>query len=336
MDSTVREKPPQDAEGPRRSVQASPRTDGRETASKRAVFVDRDKTLIEDPGYINAPDQVRLLPGVAEAIRRLRQAGYLVVVASNQSGVARGLVTEAELAEIHQTMRERLRQHGCDVDAVYYCPYLDGPEAVREEYRRESDLRKPKPGMLRRAAEDLEIDLSASWMVGDSPRDVEAGRAAGCRTVLLRGAPRADDESRDAEFVAPNLAAAADYILKQTEVVIMQTQSETADTPTAEPPEALYGVSPAPRATSENLLAQMLEEMRVMRRERQYGDFSIGKLAGAIFQAFALCAVIWGLYAWMNADSASDPEAATAATIRLLCAIVFQLIALTCFTAARR
>ncbi len=116
----------------------------------------------------------------------------------------------------------------------------------------------------------------------------------------------------------------------------MQTHPETADTPTAEPPEALYGVSPAPRATSEDLLAQVLEEMRVMRRERQYGDFSIGKLAGAIFQAFALCAVIWGLYAWLNAGSGPDPEAATAATIRLLCAIVFQLIALTCFTAARR
>ena len=164
--------------------------------SRPAVFLDRDKTIIADPGYIADPRQVSLLPGAAEAIRRWNAAGFAVVVVTNQSGVARGLLTEERLAEIHQRLRDLLQADGARLDAIYYCPFLDGPEAVVERYRMDSELRKPKPGMLRLAAQDLGLDLSRSWMIGDSRHDVTAGAAAGCRTILIdpagRSAPRGE------------------------------------------------------------------------------------------------------------------------------------------------
>lgn len=150
-----------------------------------AVFLDRDGTMIEDPGYLRAVSQVRLLPGVAEAIRSLRHAGYRIVVATNQSGIARGYFNEIDLAAVHDRLRELLAGQGAQLDGIYYCPYH--PEGVVPAYRKESDWRKPACGMLTAAAQDLGLDLPASWMVGDSPRDVEAGRRAGCRTALVAG-----------------------------------------------------------------------------------------------------------------------------------------------------
>ena len=115
--------------------------------SKPAVFWDRDGTLIEDPGYLRDPDQVKLLPGAATALKLLASAGYDNIVATNQSGVARGLMDETAVESIHLRLRELLAREGTGLDAVYYCPYLDGPDAVVEQYRRDSDLRKPKPGV---------------------------------------------------------------------------------------------------------------------------------------------------------------------------------------------
>jgi len=149
----------------------------------KAVFIDRDGTLIEDPGYLRDPAGVRLLPGVSEAIRSLRQAGYRVVVVTNQSGVARGFLTERTLEAIHTELRRQLAEHGAALDGLYYCPYH--PDGRVEGYAVESDLRKPAPGMLFQAARELDIDLSNSWMVGDSPVDIQAGRSAGCRTIRL-------------------------------------------------------------------------------------------------------------------------------------------------------
>lgn len=149
----------------------------------KAVFLDRDDTLIDDPGYINHPDQVELLPGAVEALVQLRKMGYKLIVVSNQSGVARGIVSEDVLEHIHQRLRELLGRGNAHLDAIYYCPYH--PEGVIEDYRAESDLRKPNPGMLLRAADELKIDLSESWMIGDSYRDVIAGKRAGCKTVLI-------------------------------------------------------------------------------------------------------------------------------------------------------
>ena len=112
----------------------------------RAVFFDRDDTLIKDPGYINNPDQVVLLDGVTEALVALRNLGYKLVVVSNQSAVARGIVTEKVLGEIHDRLRQLLAKKGASLDGIYYCPYH--PDGVIARYRKESDLRKPAPGML--------------------------------------------------------------------------------------------------------------------------------------------------------------------------------------------
>ncbi len=182
-------------------------------ASKRgAVFLDRDKTVIEDPGYINDPDLVHLLPGAAQAIRSLNEAGYLVVIVTNQSGVARGLVTEERLAEIHARLKSELAHHGATVENIYYCPYH--PEGVIELYTRESDLRKPAPGMLLSAADELGIDLPSSWMVGDSARDVEAGKRAGCRTIRLTHGGEVGDDEPQADATVNDLPAATQVILQ--------------------------------------------------------------------------------------------------------------------------
>lgn len=182
-----------------------------EGGQRPAVFLDRDGTIIHDPGYLGDPAKVRLITGAAEAMARLRAAGYPLVVVSNQSGVARGLLTEADVESVNRRMNELLRSSGAEVERVYHCPYLPGEEAVVEAYRRDSELRKPHPGMLLLAARELGIDLRRSWMIGDSERDVEAGRAAGCRSILLAAGPV---ERTCAEFTAPSWGEAADTILR--------------------------------------------------------------------------------------------------------------------------
>lgn len=185
----------------------------------KAVFLDRDHTIIEDPGYLSDPAGVKLLAGVAGAIRSLAAAGYKIVVVTNQSGVARGMLTEETLEKIHTELRGQLSADGADLDAIYYCPYH--PAGTIQRYARESDLRKPNPGMLLKAAVDLELELSASWMVGDSPRDIQAGRRAGCSTIRLCGGDastcgeKTDEEAR-ADFTAANLAEAAEVILSHS------------------------------------------------------------------------------------------------------------------------
>ena len=133
--------------------------------SHPAIFLDRDDTLIEDPGYINNPGQVHLLPHAAETLIELRRLGYRLVVVTNQSAVARGIVTEEGLAEIHDRLIELLHREGAGVDAIYYCPYH--PNGIVPEYRRDSDLRKPNPGMLLLAADEMDLDLERSWMLGN-------------------------------------------------------------------------------------------------------------------------------------------------------------------------
>jgi len=145
--------------------------------SEKAVFLDRDDTIIKDSGYINDPEDVNLLPGAARGLLQLRSMGYKLVLVSNQSGVARGIVTEKALGDIHERLEELLAKEGAYLDGIYYCPYH--PEGSVAKYRRESELRKPNPGMLLRAAEQFDIELGASWAIGDSQRDIEAGLRAG-------------------------------------------------------------------------------------------------------------------------------------------------------------
>lgn len=159
----------------------------------KAIFLDRDNTLIEDPGYINSPDQVKLLPSTAQALIELKKMGYLLIVITNQSAIARGIITEEGLEKIHHKFQELLALENAYIDRIYYCPFH--PDGVIPKYRRESDLRKPNPGMILTAAKDLGIDLSQSWMIGNSIHDVTAGKSAGCKTILLNsyGPPETPD-----------------------------------------------------------------------------------------------------------------------------------------------
>ena len=192
--------------------------------TRRAVFLDRDKTLIEDPGYIADPSLVNLLPGVGPALKRLAEADYALVVVTNQSGIARGKLTEATLARIHDELRRQLAEHGVTLDAIYYCPFH--PEGTVPPYVKESDLRKPRPGMILQAAADLNLSLKTSWTIGDSPRDTQAGRLAGTRTILIQADTKTrenDDagtrrrgDAETADFVVRDFPAAVEIVLRHT------------------------------------------------------------------------------------------------------------------------
>ena len=181
--------------------------------SAPCIFLDRDKTLIEDPSYIDAPNAVRLLPGVGPALRRLSEAGYKLVIVTNQSGIARGILGVSTLEAIHAELARQLQSEGVRLAGIYYCPYYPGGSVP--EFCRESDERKPASGMLLRAARELDLDLAQSWMTGDSPRDIQAGRRAGCRTVFIRSPGKALPTEPDAQpdFTAADMAEAAELIL---------------------------------------------------------------------------------------------------------------------------
>jgi D-glycero-D-manno-heptose 1,7-bisphosphate phosphatase len=185
---------------------------------RKAVFMDRDGTVADEVGYINHASRLRLLPGSAAALRRIREAGLLSVVVTNQSGVARDYFEEAVVHQANQRFRELLAAEGASVDAIYYCPHH--PREGAPPYRLDCDCRKPRPGMLLRAAKDLNIDLSRSYMVGDGVVDVGAGRAAGATTVLvLTGYGRGHLEHRrhrwteEPDHIAEDLGGAVDWIL---------------------------------------------------------------------------------------------------------------------------
>ena len=149
-----------------------------------AVFLDRDNTLIENDGDLGDPDHVKLFRGTASAVASLCGLGYKIVVVTNQAGVARGRFSEQDVQAVHKRINEMIkRTTGARIDRFYYCPHH--PEASVERYRSDHAWRKPKPGMLLAAAIDLDLDLARCWMIGDQPRDVQAGQAASARTILL-------------------------------------------------------------------------------------------------------------------------------------------------------
>ena len=183
-----------------------------------AVFLDRDGTITREVDYLRRVEDLRLLPHAADAIRRLNEADMPVVVTTNQSGIARGMLTEKDLTAINDALQKRLAARGAHLDAIYFCPHH--PEVGRPPYRRRCRCRKPAPGMLLRAAQDLDLDLTRSFAVGDSERDLLAGRKAGCRTVLvLTGYGRKTEAEAagplPADHIAPYLRDAADWILRE-------------------------------------------------------------------------------------------------------------------------
>jgi D-glycero-D-manno-heptose 1,7-bisphosphate phosphatase len=153
------------------------------TVLQKAVFLDKDGTLVENVPYNVDPDLIRLAPGAGAGLSVLRNAGYRLFVVSNQSGVARGLFPVDALEGLRRRLTELLSDAGVSLDGLYFCPHH--PEGRVAEYAIECSCRKPADGLLLRAARDHGVDLRRSWMIGDILDDVEAGRRAGCRTVLI-------------------------------------------------------------------------------------------------------------------------------------------------------
>ena len=181
-----------------------------------AVFLDRDGTINREVHYLSRPQDVELLPGAAQAIARLNAAGFWVVVVSNQSGLARGYFDEGDLALVQLELNRRLKAAGARVDAWYFCPHH--PEGAVADLALACDCRKPGIGLIRQAAEEIDLTLAGSFMVGDRLLDVTCGRRAGLTSILVRSGhddgPPASAE-QEPHFVAPDLAAAVEWILNR-------------------------------------------------------------------------------------------------------------------------
>ncbi|HEX8072517.1 MAG TPA: HAD family hydrolase [Pyrinomonadaceae bacterium] len=187
--------------------------------TRRAVFMDRDGTISEEVGYVNHPSRYRVFPYAAEAVKLLNDAGWLAVLVTNQAGVARGYFTEDVIEMVHDLLRRELACAGARLNAIYYCPHH--PTVGPPPYRFDCDCRKPRPGLIQRAARDFRIDLAQSWMVGDRYSDVELARNAGVRAALvLSGYGRGEWEYQRAhwqhepDIVADDLLAAVREITK--------------------------------------------------------------------------------------------------------------------------
>jgi D-glycero-D-manno-heptose 1,7-bisphosphate phosphatase len=183
-----------------------------------AIFLDRDGVLIEDAGLVTKLDEIHILPNVSETLEKLHQAGYILIIISNQAVVARGLLTESQVMELEQAVEDRL---GMRMDGFYFCPHH--PQATLIEYRVACECRKPRPGLIFQAAGELRIDRSRSFMVGDRPTDILAGTRAGCRTIWVHtgqhfAAPIQTDEELGAmpvpDCVCSGLPEAATWILE--------------------------------------------------------------------------------------------------------------------------
>jgi len=330
----------------------------------KAIFLDRDNTLIEDPGYISRPEQVRLLPDTAEALKALAAMGYKLIVVSNQSGVARGMLTENELALIHERLGELLITAGVKLDGIYYCPFH--PEGVVEKYSRDSDLRKPNPGMLLTAAKEHDIALSQSWMIGDAYRDTTAGRRAGCKTILLTLAghvrtPKPNDPSPD--FKAVNMREAVNIIRRyggsrisvQQEAVLEKKEAPAVAVAAAAVPvkapapkkEEAPAVEKAPKekveqaaigpvsidtSKLEGMFEQMVSMLKTNRREEMFHDFSLSRLLAGCFLIVVVFCLLAAVYFLLSPSARNG----SSVMVSLGFAIVFQLMSLTLYVMSRK
>jgi len=178
-----------------------------------AVFLDKDGTLVEDEPLSAEPSRVRFFPDVFPGLRLLHRAGYALIIVTNQAGVAQGQFSEEDLLRLKAYLGERLSEAGVPLDGFYYCPHH--PQGIVKAYRMNCLCRKPQPGLLVRAAVEMRIDLAESWMVGDILHDVEAGRWAGCRTVLVNNGHETEWELREMrwpDYIAGSVLEAARLI----------------------------------------------------------------------------------------------------------------------------
>lgn len=289
-----------------------------------AIFFDRDNTLIACDGYLGDPSKVVLLEGAAEAVARARQLGFATVIVSNQSGVGRGLFAEEDVRAVNNRLDALLAadNSAAIIDRHEFCPFH--PQATVEAYRQDSDLRKPRPGMILKAAEQLNLDLSRSWMIGDAPRDIEAGKSAGCRTILLVDpAVEPSAATRESSPIAPDFTVST--LEKAMEIIERDGRRETTDPSLQPSPPAVEAAPDSPARSTEaaivstakleNLAGEILRELR-RRGERDHSDFSVSKLMAGIVQILALAVLF---YAYINRNDAALPAS-------LLLAIMLQTL----------
>jgi len=172
--------------------------------TKRAVFLDRDGTMAKDVHYCRRPEDFRLFPNTAKAIKLLSEHGFKVIVITNQSGIARGYFTEEALAQIHEKMKTELAKEGAWIDGIYYCPHHPDDNC---------NCRKPKPKLVLQAAKEHDIDLKHSFVVGDLSLDIDMGKAVGCKTILLLDSPQ-EDLNISPDYIASDLLEASRFVLK--------------------------------------------------------------------------------------------------------------------------
>lgn len=175
---------------------------------KKAVFLDRDGTLNPDPGYISDPADFNLFPGVAEALKRLQSAGYLLILITNQSGISRGLITVEQLETIHGKLQQQLSEAGCRLDAIYYCPHH--PDFPPVDGLSDCNCRKPRPGMIEKALRDHDIDAGHSFMIGDRSSDIKIALATGVKPIYIGSSSHVSFPDVPA---FKDLSSAAAYIL---------------------------------------------------------------------------------------------------------------------------
>lgn len=300
-----------------------------------AVFFDRDNTLIACDEFLGDPSKVALVDGAADAVARARNLGYATVIFSNQSGVARGYFTEAAVHAVNQRLDEMLKDANpkAVIDRHEFCPFH--PDGSIEKYRKDSPLRKPLPGMIHQAAEALALDLSRSWVIGDAPRDIEAGKAAGCRTILftdplLKASPAALAERKiEPDYICSTLTEAIDFIARNTdrpeqqepqEPPLAETKEEgralkddaDAVQPSAPIPDPSAAAAPqhepekeppppASMAKLESLAGEILREVR-RRHEQPHADFSVSKLMAGVVQVIVLAVLF---LAFLNREGGS-------------------------------
>ncbi|MCF6147561.1 MAG: HAD family hydrolase [Candidatus Kuenenia sp.] len=181
----------------------------------KAVFLDRDGTIVAHIPYLNSPRQLKLLPHAVEGIRLFKEHGYLVIVVTNQSGIARGYFDEESLMQIHDKLKKILTQEKAEVDDIYYCPHY--AEGIVEQYKVHCECRKPRPKMLFDAAKQYNIDLSQSIMIGDSQVDVLVGKEAGCKSIFIRDANQVSNGGLHfgADYVVKDLLEAALLVIEK-------------------------------------------------------------------------------------------------------------------------
>ncbi|HEY1683713.1 MAG TPA: HAD family hydrolase [Tepidisphaeraceae bacterium] len=292
---------------------------------RKAIFFDRDNTLIANHGYLGDPGGVVLIEGAADAIARGRELGFAIVVISNQSGVARGMFDEDAVRAVNGRMEELMRAQNpaAVIDHHEFCPFH--PDGVIEQYRRDSDLRKPRAGMIYRAREAMALDLQGSYVIGDSFRDVEAARSAGCKSILfshptLQTSPDAGARGNARpDFTCTSLEQAMDFIeTSETHKPVVHLPPRTEGGPAEKLPEPPANI-PAPELEiseprTEALLLQLLTEFK-RANPPHHADFSVMKLLGGIVQIIVIAVL---LVAYLNTGSVASQENL------LLLAIVLQ------------